>query len=109
MRLANINGRLALRAGDGFIDVASASGGRFGPDPQSVYPRWPEFSAWARDEAQVQDGLEVTEPSSDAVWGPPVPSPRQIFAIGLNYRDHARESGIDVPEEPPSSPSSRPR
>lgn len=109
MRLANINGRLALRAGDGFIDVASASSGRFGPDPQSVYASWPEFSAWAQDEAQVQDGLEITEPGSDAVWGPPVPSPRQIFAIGLNYRDHARESGIDVPEEPPSSPSSRPR
>ncbi|WP_331739539.1 fumarylacetoacetate hydrolase family protein (plasmid) [Streptomyces sp. NBC_00015] len=101
MRLANINGRLALRAGDGFIDVASASSGRFGPDPQSVYASWPEFSAWAQDEAQVQDGLEITEPGSDAVWGPPVPSPRQIFAIGLNYRDHARESGIDVPEEPP--------
>ncbi|NED83268.1 fumarylacetoacetate hydrolase, partial [Streptomyces sp. SID11233] len=26
------------------------------------------------------------------------PAPRQVLAIGLNYRDHAAESGFDVPE-----------
>ena len=26
--------------------------------------------------------------------------PRQVFAIGLNYRDHAKESGIDIPKQP---------
>ncbi|MFE9687208.1 fumarylacetoacetate hydrolase family protein [Streptomyces sp. NPDC006285] len=101
MRLANINGRLVLRAADGFIDVAKASDGRFGPDPQSVYACWPQFSTWVQAEARAQDGLEIIEPGIEAVWGPPVPSPRQIFAIGLNYRDHARESGVTVPEEPP--------
>jgi 2-keto-4-pentenoate hydratase/2-oxohepta-3-ene-1,7-dioic acid hydratase in catechol pathway len=30
-----------------------------------------------------------------------VPAPRQIFAIGLNYADHARESRLDVPAVPP--------
>ncbi len=29
-----------------------------------------------------------------------MPTPRQIFAIGLNYRDHADESGFTVPEAP---------
>ncbi|WP_420309182.1 fumarylacetoacetate hydrolase family protein [Streptomyces sp. YS-B37] len=101
MRLANINGRLALRAGDGFVDVASTSGGRFGPDPQSVYASWPEFTAWAREATRDGDAPEITEVGADAVWGPVVPAPRQIFAIGLNYRDHARESGVEVPEEPP--------
>ncbi|MCX4919039.1 fumarylacetoacetate hydrolase family protein [Streptomyces sp. NBC_00687] len=101
MRLANINGRLALRAGDGFVDVASTSGERFGPDPQSVYTSWPEFTAWAREATLDGDTPEITEVGADVVWGPAVPAPRQIFAIGLNYRDHARESGIAVPEEPP--------
>ena len=31
-----------------------------------------------------------------------MPAPRQVFGIGLNYRDHAAESGFDVPTgEPP--------
>lgn len=31
---------------------------------------------------------------------PPVPDPRKIICIGLNYRDHAAESGVPVPAEP---------
>jgi 2,4-didehydro-3-deoxy-L-rhamnonate hydrolase len=30
----------------------------------------------------------------------PVPAPRQVFAVGLNYRDHAAEAGMELPEEP---------
>jgi 2-keto-4-pentenoate hydratase/2-oxohepta-3-ene-1,7-dioic acid hydratase in catechol pathway len=30
----------------------------------------------------------------------PVPDPRKIICLGLNYRDHAAESGVDVPSEP---------
>jgi 2,4-diketo-3-deoxy-L-fuconate hydrolase len=29
-----------------------------------------------------------------------VPRPRQVFAIGLNYRSHAEESGMPVPDVP---------
>ena len=32
--------------------------------------------------------------------GAPVPQPRQIFAIGLNYKDHAREAGLELPATP---------
>jgi 2-keto-4-pentenoate hydratase/2-oxohepta-3-ene-1,7-dioic acid hydratase in catechol pathway len=30
----------------------------------------------------------------------PVPDPAKIVCLGLNYRDHAAESGMDVPAEP---------
>jgi 2-keto-4-pentenoate hydratase/2-oxohepta-3-ene-1,7-dioic acid hydratase in catechol pathway len=30
----------------------------------------------------------------------PVPSPGKVICIGLNYRDHARESGMEPPPEP---------
>jgi 2-keto-4-pentenoate hydratase/2-oxohepta-3-ene-1,7-dioic acid hydratase in catechol pathway len=30
----------------------------------------------------------------------PLPRPRAIYALGRNYPAHARESGVDVPEEP---------
>jgi 2-keto-4-pentenoate hydratase/2-oxohepta-3-ene-1,7-dioic acid hydratase in catechol pathway len=32
--------------------------------------------------------------------GPPVPDPQKIICLGLNYRDHAKEAGL----EPPSAP-----
>lgn len=32
--------------------------------------------------------------------GPPLARPSKIVCIGLNYRDHAAESGIDLPKEP---------
>jgi 2-keto-4-pentenoate hydratase/2-oxohepta-3-ene-1,7-dioic acid hydratase in catechol pathway len=32
--------------------------------------------------------------------GAPVARPRNVFAIGLNYADHARETGAAIPAEP---------
>lgn len=32
--------------------------------------------------------------------GPPLARPSKIVCIGLNYRDHAAESGMDLPKEP---------
>jgi len=31
---------------------------------------------------------------------PPVPLPPKIVCLGLNYRDHAQEQGVEIPEEP---------
>lgn len=33
-------------------------------------------------------------------FGPPIVGTRQFLAIGLNYSDHARESGMEIPKEP---------
>ncbi|GAB3854664.1 fumarylacetoacetate hydrolase family protein [Nocardioides maradonensis] len=99
MRIANVDGRLTIRLTDGDVDVESASVGRFGADPQSVFARWEEFCDWARGPAV---GAEVTPPAAPERLGPPVPAPGQVFAIGLNYRDHAAESGLPVPEAPPT-------
>ena len=30
----------------------------------------------------------------------PIPSPEKVICIGLNYADHARESGVQPPDEP---------
>jgi acylpyruvate hydrolase len=32
--------------------------------------------------------------------GPPVPDPQKILCLGLNYRDHAAESGLQAPAAP---------
>jgi 2,4-didehydro-3-deoxy-L-rhamnonate hydrolase len=96
MRIANLSGRLVLiTADEAAVDVDQASGGRFGPDPQMVYDDWPAFTSWA----QTAD-LSVATAFAVEDLGPPVPRPHQVFAIGLNYREHAAESGLRVPDAP---------
>jgi 2-keto-4-pentenoate hydratase/2-oxohepta-3-ene-1,7-dioic acid hydratase in catechol pathway len=36
----------------------------------------------------------------DAYWFAPVPRPGKVICIGLNYRDHAAESKMPIPERP---------
>lgn len=49
--------------------------------------------------ARTSDGLPEV-PLAGSRIGPPVPRPQKIVCIGLNYADHARESGQPIPEEP---------
>jgi len=98
MRIANAAGRLVLLDGsdsgqERAVDVAYASEGRFAADPQAVYDRWAEFRAWAATET-FDEATSLDIATLDTV----VPAPRQVFAIGLNYRAHAEESGFALPE-----------
>jgi 2-keto-4-pentenoate hydratase/2-oxohepta-3-ene-1,7-dioic acid hydratase in catechol pathway len=93
MRVANLSDRLVVLDEDRAIDVERASGGRFAADPQAVYARWDDFAAWARE-------LRGGEPYDPAALGPPVPRPRQVFALGLNYALHAEEAGFELPPVP---------
>jgi 2-keto-4-pentenoate hydratase/2-oxohepta-3-ene-1,7-dioic acid hydratase in catechol pathway len=82
-----------LVVGDEVVDVEQASGGALPGDVGSLSARWDELAAWAAT------GPSATGPLDEAVLGCPV-APRQVFAIGLNYRSHAEESGLVVPDVP---------
>ena len=75
MKLASLRGRLVLVRDDGVVDVADASGGRFSPDPQSIYERWDELLTWSAPST-------ATQPLDPGALDAPVPRPRQVFAIG---------------------------
>ncbi|MFI0353405.1 fumarylacetoacetate hydrolase family protein [Actinomadura sp. 9N407] len=97
MRIANHEGRAVIVGSDGkAADIATASGGRFGPDPQGVYDDWDAFTAWASTAVPVPD-VELGK----AGLGSPSPAPSQVVAIGLNYADHAAETGFEPPEHLP--------
>lgn len=92
--MINLAGRLALEVDGGAVDVATASGGRFGPDVPSVFARWAEFTAWAAEHRGTPQPYRETDLLA------PSPRPGQVFAIGLNYRDHADEAGLELPTTP---------
>jgi 2-keto-4-pentenoate hydratase/2-oxohepta-3-ene-1,7-dioic acid hydratase in catechol pathway len=71
------------------VDVAENSG--LPSDVNAALARFDELTAWASG----HDG-----PGEKAALGPPVPHPRQVFAVALNYRPHAAEAGFQPPEEP---------
>lgn len=95
-RLGNVAGRAVLIVGNGVHDVARLSGGELGPDPLAVI-------AAHRSLPELAERASDAEPSAvldEVVLGPPVPSPRHVFGIGLNYRSHAAETGAELPEAP---------
>lgn len=98
MRIANLSGRATLLSDSKAVDVERASDGRFGSDPQGVWADWTPFSAWARGiDVDAHEGAQPYDPAQLAA---PVPTPGQVFGIGLNYADHAAESKMEVPENP---------
>lgn len=98
MRIANHNNRAVLLISEeAGIDVQAASAGRFGPDLSSLYNDWEAFTAWA----QNLPGTDADVVIDRSLLGSPSPAPRQIFAIGLNYSAHAKESGFEEPDQLP--------
>jgi 2-keto-4-pentenoate hydratase/2-oxohepta-3-ene-1,7-dioic acid hydratase in catechol pathway len=91
MRIANLAGRAVLLVADGAIDINKASGGALGPDPRAVFEHWDEV----RPQLAGLKGEAV--PYADKDLLAPVPLPRQIFAIGINYASHAGEAGLATP------------
>ena len=97
MRFGNVGGRMQLVVGDGMVDVEAASAGRLPADPVAALERWDALAEWARSAAGAS---EPTAPLAGAALLAPVPRPRQVFGVGLNYRLHVAEGARDVPEEP---------
>jgi 2-keto-4-pentenoate hydratase/2-oxohepta-3-ene-1,7-dioic acid hydratase in catechol pathway len=94
MGLAHHNDRAVLVVDDGVADVEQASGGRFGPDVMALYDEWDAFAEFAAGVTSPTEALD------QQALGNPAPRPRQVFAIGLNYRSHAEESGMALPAVP---------
>lgn len=95
-RLANIEGRAALVSGDAYYDLEDISNGNFSGDPMQALERLSELSALG---AQL-DNFEPSGQLADVELGPPVPNPKNCYAVGLNYRNHAEESNMDIPPVP---------
>ena len=89
--------RLDLEHASVGIPTPAEPGGWFdldGPTAQAV-------ARFAGDAAAVAHALAAgAAVPAAARLGPPVPRPSKVLCIGLNYRDHAIESGLPIPERP---------
>ena len=90
MRIANVAGQVKLVEGKLMRDVSGFS-------LADVYDRWDDFVEWAggKDAAAAP-----SEPFDETRAGPPSPHPRQVFAVALNYSEHAAETGVKAPDDP---------
>jgi 2,4-diketo-3-deoxy-L-fuconate hydrolase len=100
MRLANLDGRATIVTANGMVDVANASNGAFSASMDKCLNQLDTLQAWYRA-ADPQPTTKTTpeELQSSPKLGPIV-TPGQVFAVGLNYRQHAAETGMDVPTSP---------
>lgn len=67
-------------------------------EDQTVVPMGSDLVAYLRGEEASVDGTPL--PYDDVELLAPVPRPGKIVCVGLNYRDHAAETGKPVPTEP---------
>ena len=93
--------QLGIRTETGVIDVAQAS------DGHNRIPR--TMDAAIREGAQAMKALQNLAQQPATNWllneqelqpGPCVGTPEKIICIGLNYKRHARETGMAIPETP---------
>jgi 2-keto-4-pentenoate hydratase/2-oxohepta-3-ene-1,7-dioic acid hydratase in catechol pathway len=109
MRLATflIDGREAcgpVLSGARALDLRSASAGKLGPplagllgDAEAM--RLTGELAW-RGENDPSFAARHSRPLAGVQLLAPIPRPGKVLCLGLNYRDHAAESGSPIPSEP---------
>ena len=73
-------------------------------DLSAIYPDW-DRNFFGKGGIQQLSEYFATDPSlpnidDDVRWGACIARPGKVICIGLNYSDHAAESGMATPEEP---------
>ena len=95
-RLANISGRASLVEDGNYYDLEVISDGEFNSDPSDALQNQDRLK-------QLNSQLPEMEPTGlvcDSELGPPVSSSANCYAVGLNYKNHAEESGLEIPDVP---------
>jgi 2-keto-4-pentenoate hydratase/2-oxohepta-3-ene-1,7-dioic acid hydratase in catechol pathway len=101
MRLATIQTpagpRAAIVAGDTYVDLHATRADL----PDSVRELLAGGAGMLRSAAEAATRPDAVRHSAAAVkLLAPIPDPQKVICIGLNYRDHAAESGSPIPREP---------
>ncbi len=99
MRLATVEGPtgpIIIAERDGQLVHLHDADTRLPRSLADILAAWPDIRPEVEQAAQRAAPL----PAPPVRWYAPIPSPQKIICIGLNYADHAAETGAAVPEEP---------
>lgn len=101
MRLATIETwagpRAALQVGDSFLDIHATEPNLPGNMRQLLEGGWDVLQAVS---ALANRANATKMPAGQVKFHAPVVDPRKIICVGLNYKDHAAESGSPIPKDP---------
>lgn len=101
MKIANVDGRACVVTDAGGVDIASSSADQFPSTVDALVARLDDVAAWfASYDGDLDPALATGELADGSRLQAPIQKPSQIFAIGLNYADHATETGLELPEQP---------
>ena len=99
MKLATIltdrGPRAALAVPGGLVDLHAAN-----PSIPDSLPGILAAGSECLERVAACSQADPTLAEDQARFLPVIPCPQKILCVGLNYADHARESGAEVPEEP---------
>ena len=96
--------KLGLKTQESVLDVETASS-MLGMELPCTYDtvvngNMGGFSQW---DSLIEEALGIPECCLDEnslKLGPAVINPHKVICVGLNYREHAAEAGMDIPNEP---------
>jgi 2-keto-4-pentenoate hydratase/2-oxohepta-3-ene-1,7-dioic acid hydratase in catechol pathway len=77
--------------------LVSFDGGFGRVEGDSIVPMGPDLVSYLED-GGADEGEPL--PRELSALTAPVPSPQKIVCVGLNYKDHAAELNVDIPEKP---------
>lgn len=101
MHIGTVNNRAFLirTTGDqvGGLDIEETSRGRFSSQTAGLLSDWAALQEWASSVDFKDAGVRTLEAHELQA---PIASPRQVFAIGMNYKDHAAEVNLELPTTP---------
>ena len=99
-RLGCVDGRAVFITTSltGYIDIEKVSGGKLSGDPMACFENWAEVCKVATNLSQADESSAIALDANKLEC--PVPRPRQIFAIGINYKAHAAEMNNPLPTQP---------
>ena len=95
-KLANIAGRAALVEGENYYDLETISNGDFDEDTTNALKNLEGLMALSSELSKATPSGILKDAKIDA----PVSAPKNCYAVGLNYRNHAEEAGMDIPSSP---------
>jgi len=101
MRLVTIGGRIHALTTAGPVDLAEATA--LPADPAEFFGAGGLAAARDLFTAGALAGTPLADATTDVsglALDAPIPRPRMVWCIGLNYRDHAAETGKEIPAVP---------